>query len=77
MEGVPILPFPLNKILGIRSRVLRKNGKILCRERMALAPESNWKPISKNFAMDGFHASSEGYKVWAEELAQFVVDLEK
>ena len=77
MEGVPILPSPLNRILGIRSRIIRKNGEILCRERAALAPPSNWKPVPENFSADGFHASSEGYRVWAEELADYITHLEK
>ncbi|MEM9277988.1 MAG: SGNH/GDSL hydrolase family protein [Pseudomonadota bacterium] len=77
MENVPILPSPLNKILGIRSRLLRKNGKILCRERGALAPETKWQPIPQNFSHDGFHASSEGYRVWAEELSDYILQLEE
>jgi len=76
MEGVPILPSPLNKILGIRSRIIRENGKTLCRERSALAPDTEWKPVPENFASDGFHASSEGYRVWAEELADYILELE-
>lgn len=76
MEGVPILPSPLNKILGIRSRLLRKCGKTLCQERSALAPDTKWKPISENFSSDGFHASAEGYRVWAEELADYILQLE-
>ncbi len=77
MEQVPILPSPLNKILGIRSRIIRKNGKTLCRERSALAPDTEWKPIPENFAPDGFHASSVGYRVWAEELADYILQLEE
>ena len=77
MEGVPVLPSPLNKILGVRSRLLRAKGKQLCFERRALAPETSWKPLPENFSSDGFHASAEGYRVWAEELAEFIVDLEK
>ncbi|MEM9332923.1 MAG: SGNH/GDSL hydrolase family protein [Pseudomonadota bacterium] len=77
MENVPILPTPLNKILGIRSRMIRENGKILCRERMAFAPETEWKPIPENFSHDGFHASAEGYRVWAEELADYILSFEQ
>ena len=66
ISNIPLLPSPLNKILGIRSRVIRKNGKILCYERGALAPETNWRPVRENFAEDGFHASSQGYEEWAD-----------
>lgn len=77
MEGIPALPSPLNKILGIRSRLLREKGIQLCYERSALAPSSEWQPLSENFSRDGFHASAEGYRVWAEELAQYIADLER
>ena len=76
LSGVPILPYPLNKILGIRSRIIRQNGKSLCRERGALCPDTSWLPLPENFAKDGFHASSEGYRVWAEELTDYLADLE-
>lgn len=77
MEGVPALPHPLNKLLGIRSRLLRKHGKQLCFERLALAPDTSWEPVPENFSSDGFHASAEGYRVWAEELSEFIIDLER
>ena len=77
LQGIPALPSPLNKILGIRSRIISRNGQILCRERGALAPQSNWKAVRENFSIDGFHASSEGYRIWAEQLAEYVVSLEE
>ena len=76
MEGIPLLPFPLNKILGIRSRLLRREGRELCFERSALAPDTNWKAVPENFAHDGFHASSTGYRIWAEEVVEIIADLE-
>ena len=77
MENVPALTAPLNKILSIRSRILDRNGKILCEERGALAPKSNWKVIPENFARDGFHASSLGYQRWADELSDYILSIEK
>lgn len=77
MEEIPALPFPLNKILGIRSRILNRNGKILCAERGALAPEPEWQVIPENFSVDGFHASEKGYREWAENLGAYLVNLEK
>lgn len=76
LKEVPALPAPLNKILGIRSRILDRNGKILCEERGALGPKSNWKVIPENFSRDGFHASSLGYQRWAEELANYILSIE-
>ena len=76
-SGIPILPTPLNKILGIRSRIIRRNGKQICYERNVLAPETSWQPLPENFSRDGFHASSLGYQIWAEELADYIVQLEQ
>jgi lysophospholipase L1-like esterase len=76
MEGIPILPSPLNKILGTRSRVLRECGKQLCIERSAQSPDTKWQPVEMNFSQDGFHASSEGYRIWAEELADYIIEQE-
>lgn len=76
MEKVPALPSPLNKILGIRGRILKRNGEILCGERGAHAPVSKWRPVRENFSADGFHASSEGYRIWAEEMTDYIVKLE-
>ncbi|MGB7287147.1 MAG: SGNH/GDSL hydrolase family protein [Salaquimonas sp.] len=76
MQGIPALPSPLNKILGIRSRILNRNGKILCLERGALAPDPEWQVIPENFAIDGFHASEKGYREWAENLGKYLVELE-
>jgi len=74
---VPALPNPLNKILSIRSRIIDRNGKILCNERGAFAPKSKWKVIPENFSRDGFHASSLGYERWAEELAGYILTIEQ
>jgi len=76
MEGIPVLPSPLKKILGIRSRLLKQKGDQLCFERSAHAPQTKWQPLPQNFSRDGFHASSEGYRVWAEELAGYLAELE-
>ncbi len=74
MEGIPALPSPLNKILGMRSRILNRNGKILCLERGALAPDPEWQVIPENFSVDGFHASEKGYREWAENLGAYLVE---
>ena len=76
MEGIPALPSPLNRILGIRSRILNRNGKILCAERGALAPDPEWQVIPENFSVDGFHASEKGYREWAENLGKYLVSLQ-
>ena len=77
MKHIPALPSPLNKILGIRSRIINRNGQILCRERGALAPEPEWRVIPENFAVDGFHASEKGYREWAENLGKYIAELEE
>ncbi len=76
VEHIPLLSSPLNKIIGIRSRILKKMGDELCFERGALYPQTKWQPIRENFSEDGFHASSRGYRLWAEELADYIADLQ-
>ena len=76
LETVPALPSPLNRILGIRSRIIDRNGRLLCRERGVLAPEPEWRPVPENFSADGFHASEAGYREWAENLARYILSLE-
>jgi len=76
VSKMPALPSPLNKLMNIRVRIIRRNGKTLCQERGALAPDSRWQPIPENFARDGFHSSALGYARWAEELAEFLLALE-
>jgi len=73
MSAVPSLPTPLNKIIGIRSRELRRRGEILCRERMAQIPEGDWEPSTENFSRDGFHASEKGYSEWATVLVSHIL----
>lgn len=76
LEELEMLPKPLNKILGIRSRILNHNGQILCAERGALAPgNKEWKVITENFSKDGFHASSLGYERWAQGIADYIISL--
>ena len=77
LSKVPALPSPLNHILGIRSRLIDSSGKMLCQERGAFAPVSDWKTVRENFSTDGFHASSLGYREWAQGLADFILSLEK
>ena len=76
LKHVPALPAALGRILGIRSRLVNHNGRILCHERGAMAPEPEWDVIPENFSRDGFHASAKGYRQWAENLAKFIVGLE-
>lgn len=76
LQSVPLLPSPLNRILGIRSRLLDHNGRILCHERGALAPEPEWRPLPENFSTDGFHASEAGYREWATNLSGYILELE-
>lgn len=75
-EGAPALPSPLNRILGVRSRIIDACGRKLCRERGALAPDPEWRVVRENFSADGFHASEAGYREWAQNLAAFLLDRE-
>jgi hypothetical protein len=76
LEKVPALPRPLARILGIRSRIIDTNGRTLCHERGALAPYGEWRAVPENFSADGFHASEQGYREWAESVAEHILALE-
>jgi lysophospholipase L1-like esterase len=76
LAHVPALPAPLNRILGIRSRIIDSVGRMLCHERGAYAPDPEWQIIRENFADDGFHASEAGYREWAAGVADFILALE-
>lgn len=76
MKDVPALPTPLNRILGVRSRLIDDIGRVLCGERGALAPEPEWRPVRENFSSDGFHASEAGYLEWAGNLAAYIAGIE-
>ena len=73
MSQIPALPTPLNRILGIRSRLLMQCGENLCRERLAEIPQGQWQTIKENFSDDGFHASKKGYHEWAKILAEHIL----
>ena len=76
LSRVPILPKPLNWIMGVRGKILREKAYALCRERGVFAPTPKWEPLPENFSHDGFHASTQGYKVWAEETADYISSIE-
>ncbi|MFZ1814017.1 MAG: SGNH/GDSL hydrolase family protein [Rhizobiaceae bacterium] len=76
LSKVPALPKPLGAILGVRSRLIDYNGRVLCRERGAISPEPEWDAVPENFSSDGFHASERGYRQWAENLARFMLELD-
>ena len=73
LSTIAILPSPLNKILGIRSREMRARGEVLCYERGVEIPEGDWDPSVENFSRDGFHASKKGYYEWAVVLADHIL----
>lgn len=76
LQHVPSLPRPLNAVLGIRARLIDHQGRVLCQERGALAPEPEWRIVPENFSSDGFHASAAGYREWASNLAELIHELE-
>lgn len=75
VSKIPLLPSPLNKLMGIRANILRRQANELCFERGAHFPQTKWRVIKENFSEDGFHASSKGYEEWAKELADYIAEL--
>ena len=51
MEDCPALPQPLARILGIRSRIIDNHGRVLCRERGALAANALERLLVEAFAL--------------------------
>ncbi|MDZ5699424.1 SGNH/GDSL hydrolase family protein [Chelativorans sp. M5D2P16] len=73
MRSVPALPPALGQILEIRASLINRMGTALCLERGAVPAER--LPIEDpeaGFSDDGFHASADGYRAWAEHLLAYM-----
>ncbi|QKV20431.1 SGNH/GDSL hydrolase family protein [Oricola thermophila] len=72
MTRIPALPRALGRILQMRAELINAMGERLCRERGAIVAEPVPIRGPQGFARDGFHAGPDGYRTWAEHLADFV-----
>ena len=73
MTRIPALPKTLGRILQMRAELINAMGARMCRERgIEMAGPL---PIDgpAGFARDGFHAGPEGYRTWADHLAEYIV----
>ncbi|WP_265516290.1 SGNH/GDSL hydrolase family protein [Nitratireductor luteus] len=73
MRRMPALPPALGRILEIRASLINHMGTQLCEER-GVVPATRL-PIDDpdaGFSDDGFHASADGYRAWAEHLLYYM-----
>ena len=67
---IPHLPEPLATIMWLRRNLINAKGRQLCHERGAVAVRPIPDVMPAGFAIDGFHASEDGYAAWAETVAE-------
>lgn len=73
MRRVPLLPPALGRILEIRASLINRMGTTLCLERGAVpAARLPIEDPEAGFSDDGFHASADGYRAWAEHLLAYM-----
>jgi lysophospholipase L1-like esterase len=68
----PSLPQPLRYVLGARAKVMDRIMREVVSAHGAtyVATDESFARDSRVFASDGLHPSSEGYRLWATELAR-------
>lgn len=77
-RDVPGLPWPLAPIMRLRRDLVNRVGQELCFERGCTSVRPIPDVMPAGFAIDGFHASEEGYRHWAETVADYILpDLER
>ena len=69
MAQFPLLPFPLNRFLGIRSQQLDDELKACCHLLEAHYLNSQLPIKAAWMAKDGYHPNEAGYDIWAEQIA--------
>ncbi|MEO0635080.1 MAG: SGNH/GDSL hydrolase family protein [Pseudomonadota bacterium] len=70
VKDMPRLPSPLRDIMEWRAQLLNARGRCLCSERGAYWLPRMLKGGPQCYALDGFHANSYGYRVWAEHMVE-------
>ena len=73
LDCFPVLPQPLNFVLGARSAALGRASVTVANkmERVLHVPFQIEKSDARQlFCADGFHPSELGYRLWAEQLAE-------
>ncbi len=73
LHGFPLLPFPLNRTLGIRANIFNSITRQLVsmRSRVILLP-LDFDPQPQMFSADGFHPSQHSYAHFGNLIAQAI-----
>lgn len=72
----PLLPFPLNRILGWRSQKLDQALVSLCQKNGWCHIDLQFETIGHLMAEDGYHPNAEGYQAWGDEIARQIIALD-
>ncbi|GAA5316448.1 MAG: SGNH/GDSL hydrolase family protein [Candidatus Pelagadaptatus aseana] len=70
LNQFPLLPFPLNRVLGWRSKKLDRALVELCQSKGWTHLDLQFETIGHLMAEDGYHPNAEGYQAWGDEIAQ-------
>ncbi|WP_328803628.1 SGNH/GDSL hydrolase family protein [Aquipseudomonas ullengensis] len=69
IEHFSALPWLLRKLLGLRAGLLDRRLRQVCAEEGAQYQRLQLEFAAEFLAVDGYHPSAQGYRVWAEDLA--------
>ena len=74
--GFPLLPQPLRFTFGLRARTLDRLLEQVVAERgdCRYLP-TQFEPAPEKFSADGYHPSTESYRVWGGQLADAVLEV--
>lgn len=74
MSKFPLLPFPLNFVLGLRANLLNRALKKLCVENRWLFVDAPFGVNEELMAHDGYHPNKKGYQRWGQQIAQQIIE---
>ena len=72
IDGFPVLPFPLNKVFGLRARHFTTIAEEVCSEfDQAVLVPLVFDPHPDQFSADGFHPNEDSFDEIAEEVVTY------
>ncbi len=75
LHGFPLLPWPLRQVFGMRARTFDRFLEQLSASReRCFYIATDFDPTPDKFSADGYHPSTDSYRVWGKGLADRVVD---
>ena len=70
----PLLPPPLSGLLGVKAYLLNRQAQQLCQHQGWEFIKGEVNPVSSLMAEDGYHPNEQGYKVWADIIADKIAE---